>query len=263
MPPEGAPLQSSRAAASMSAEEKRLRVDLAACYRLIAHFRMTDLIFTHISVRLPGPDHHFLINPYGLMFDEITASSLVKIDLDGNAVEPSPWKVNPAGFVIHSAIHAARSDAQCVLHTHTRAGMAVACTKEGLLPLNQFALQFYGRVGYHDYEGIAQDLDERRRLVEDLGDKDVLILRNHGLLSVGRTVAEAFTRMYYLERSCEVQVTAQASGGTLVIPSPEVCAYTERQYNGEPGDQADQGYLDLTWTALTRMLDRIDPSYRD
>lgn len=263
MPPEGATHPSPRAAASVSAEEQRLRIELAACYRLIAHFRMTDLIFTHISVRLPGPAHHFLINPYGLMFDEITASSLVKIDLDGNPVEPSPWRVNPAGFVIHSAIHAARDDAQCVLHTHTRAGMAVACLKEGLLPLNQFALQFYGRVGYHDYEGIAQDLAERERLVRDLGDKDVLVLRNHGLLSVGRTVAEAFTRMYYLERSCEVQVTAQATGAELVIPAPEICAYTEQQYNGAACDQADQDYLDLAWTALTRMLDRQDPSYRD
>ncbi len=149
---------------------------------------MTDLVFTHISVRIPGPDHHFLINPYGLMFEEITASSLVKIDLDGQAVAPTHYRVNPAGFVIHSAIHAARDDAQCVLHTHTRAGMAVSCLKDGLLPLNQMALQFYGRVGYHDYEGIAQKLDERERLVADLGDKDVMVLRNHGLLSVGRTV---------------------------------------------------------------------------
>jgi ribulose-5-phosphate 4-epimerase/fuculose-1-phosphate aldolase len=250
--------------ATPEAAERALRLELAACYRLIAHFRMTDLVFTHISARVPGPAHHFLINPYGLMFEEITASNLVKIDLDGNPVEPSSWRVNPAGFVIHSAIHAAREDAICVLHTHTRAGMAVSCLKEGLLPLNQIALQFYRRVGYHDYEGIAQKLDERERLVHDLGDKDVLILRNHGLLSVGRSVREAFLRMYYLERSCEVQVTAQATGAELLLPSPEVCAYTERQYNGTAGeDPAEDDWIDLAWSALIRTLDREDPSYRD
>lgn len=249
--------------ARLAAEERRLRIELAACYRLIARFRMTDLVFTHISVRVPGPEHHFLINPYGLMFEEITASNLVKIDLAGNPVEPTPYRVNPAGFVIHSAIHAARDDAQCVLHTHTRAGMAVSCLKEGLLPLNQMALQFYGRVAYHDYEGIAQNLDERARLVADLGDKDVMILRNHGLLSVGRTVPEAFLRMYYLERSCEVQVTAQATGAELVLPSPEVCAYVERQYNGDACESADEDWIELAWSALIRMLDREDPGYRD
>lgn len=262
MPPEGA-IQTSGPTAATSADERRLRVELAACYRLIAHFRMTDLVFTHISARVPGPEHHFLINPYGLMFDEITASNLVKIDLDGRPVAPTSYRVNPAGFVIHSAIHAARDDARCVLHTHTRSGVAVSCLKEGLLPLNQFALQFYGRVGYHDYEGIAQDLDERARLVRDLGNKDVMILRNHGLLSVGRTVPEAFMRMYYLERSCEVQVTAQATGAEMVFPSPEVCAYVESQYNGAASEQADEDYLDLAWSALTRMLDRESPSYRD
>src|SRR5471032_2525739 len=176
--------------------EKQLREELAACYRLITHYRMSDLIFTHISVRIPGPEHHFLINPYGLMFDEITASSLVKIGLDGRAVEPSPYPVNPAGFVIHSAIHGARGDAQCVLHTHTKAGCAVAALKCGLLPINQISMQFYDRIAYHDYEGIALDMAEQQRLVQDLGDKDVLMLRNHGLLSVGTTVAQAFLRMY-------------------------------------------------------------------
>jgi ribulose-5-phosphate 4-epimerase/fuculose-1-phosphate aldolase len=262
MPPEGTSgIQPARAADA--AGERALRTELAACYRLIARFRMTDLVFTHISVRVPGPAHHFLINPYGLMFEEITASSLVKIDLEGQAVEPSPYRVNPAGFVIHSAIHAAREDAQCVLHTHTRAGIAVSCLQEGLLPLNQFALQFYGRVAYHDYEGIAQKLDERERLVRDLGDKDVMILRNHGLLSVGRSVREAFLRMYYLERSCEVQVTAQATGAALVLPSPEICAYVEQQYNGQACDPADEDWIDLAWSALVRTLDREDPSYRD
>ena len=247
---------------TMTEAEWTQRVNLAAAYRLIAYYGWDDLVDTHISARVPGPEHHFLINPYGLMFDEITASNLVKIDLNGQPVGPAAHRVNPAGFVIHSAIHAAREDAQCVLHTHTRAGMAVSCLKEGLLPLNQMALQFYGRVAYHDYEGIAQDLDERARLVADLGDKDVMILRNHGLLSVGRTVREAFLRMYYLERSCEVQVTAQATGAEIVLPSPEVCAYVERQHNGGTGETADDDWIALAWSALIRTLDREDPTYR-
>ena len=203
-----------------SAEEWRLRQELAACYRLIAHFRMTDLIFTHISARIPGPEHHFLINPYGLWFDEITASNLVKIDLQGQAVEPSPYSVNPAGFVIHSAIHGARENAQCVLHTHTRAGCAVAAQRDGLLPLNQISMEFYGNVAYHDYEGIALDLDERERLVKDLGDKPVLILRNHGLLT--NLVINAIVHAYgdcdrVADRLAEkpigtIRITAQADG---------------------------------------------------
>ncbi|TXH36003.1 MAG: class II aldolase/adducin family protein [Rhodospirillaceae bacterium] len=250
-----------------SAEEWRLRQELAAVYRLIAHFRMTDLIFTHISVRLPGPEHHFLINPYGLFFDEITASNLVKIDLQGNAVEPSPYKVNPAGFVIHSAIHGARDDAHCVLHTHTKAGCAVAAQAGGLLPLNQISLEFYNNVAYHDYEGIALDLDERKRLVKDLGAKPVLVLRNHGLLTVGRTPQQAFLRMYYLEKACEIQLAAQA-GGQLVVPSQAVCEHTERQFNDtgralEEGQFKDLDGYDLAWTALLRLLDRIDPTYKN
>jgi ribulose-5-phosphate 4-epimerase/fuculose-1-phosphate aldolase len=260
----GNPAGSSR----YGAEEWRLRQELAACYRLIAHFRMTDLIFTHISVRLPGPDHHFLINPYGLFFDEITASNLVKIDLSGKALEPSPYSVNPAGFVIHSAIHGARSDAQCVLHTHTKAGCAVAAQQDGLLPLNQISMEFYGNVAYHDYEGIALDLDEQQRLVRDLGDKPVLILRNHGLLTVGETVQQAFLRMYYLEKACEIQLAAQAGGQALVLPSAAVCAHTERQFN-EPNREINVGQLEdtdgygLAWTALLRLIDRIDPSYKE
>lgn len=247
--------------------EQRLRQELAACYRLIAHFRMSDLIFTHISVRLPGPEHHFLINPYGLMFDEITASNLVKIDLDGRAVEPSPYPVNPAGFVIHSAIHAAREDAQCVLHTHTKAGCAVAALKCGLLPVNQISMEFYGRVAYHDYEGVALDLDEQKRLVYDLGDKSVLMLRNHGLLTVGETVGQTFLRMYYLEKACEIQLAAQACGEVL-LPPAAVCEYTERQFN-DPGRPLQEGELDdpdgmqLAWAALLRLLDRVAPNYRD
>ena len=247
--------------------ELRLRQELAACYRLIAHFRMTDLIFTHISVRIPGPEHHFLINPYGLMFDEITASNLVKIDLQGNAVEPSPYRVNPAGFVIHSAIHGAREDAQCVLHTHTKAGCAVAALKCGLLPVNQISMEFYGKVAYHDYEGVALDMDEQQRLVADLGDKPVLMLRNHGLLTVGETVSEAFLRMYYLEKACEIQLAAQAAG-EIVLPSDAVCAHTERQFNDharqlKERELIDTGAMQLAWNALLRLLERVAPDYRD
>jgi ribulose-5-phosphate 4-epimerase/fuculose-1-phosphate aldolase len=261
------PLHAPLPPSSCSPEERILRQELAACYRLVAHFRMTDLIFTHISVRLPGPEHHFLINPYGLMFDEIRASDLVKIDLQGRPVEPTRHKVNPAGFVIHSAIHAAREDARCVLHTHTRAGCAVAAQPAGLLPVNQISMEFYGRVAYHGYEGVALNLDEQKRLVADLGDKPVMILRNHGLLTVGETVAQAFLRMYYLEKACDIQLAAQA-GGELLLPSHEVCEYTQRQFN-EParpladGELSDPDANELAWQALLRLLDRVAPDYRD
>ncbi|MFE5617046.1 class II aldolase/adducin family protein [Streptomyces sp. NPDC056470] len=247
-----------------TAEELRLRRELAAVYRLVAHFRMTDLIFTHISLRLPGPDHHFLINPYGLLFEEITASNLVKIDLDGNPVEPTPHPVNPAGFVIHSAIHAAREDAHCVLHTHTKAGCAVAAQEGGLLPLNQMSMEFYDRVGYHDYEGVALNLDEQRRLVADIGTHPALVLRNHGLLTVGESAAQAFLRMYYLERACEIQIAAQSSGVPLVVPDAEVCAYTARQLTGEAtSDFEDDDAYGLAWAAMLRLLDRTCPDYKD
>jgi ribulose-5-phosphate 4-epimerase/fuculose-1-phosphate aldolase len=246
--------------------ENRLREDLAACYRLAAHYRMSDLIFTHFSVRIPGPEHHFLINPYGLLFEEITASSLVKINMQGQPVQATPHRVNPAGFVIHSAIHAAREDAQCVLHTHTRAGCAVACQAKGLLPINQFALTFYERIGYHTYEGVALDLDEQARLVADLGDNDVMILRNHGLLTVGRTIAEAFIRLFYLEKACEVQLAAQA-GGTLVIPEQEVCSRARAQLNNPARERRERELdnpdgIDLAWQALLRQLESIAPGYR-
>ncbi|CAM5735758.1 class II aldolase/adducin family protein [Streptomyces hirsutus] len=245
-------------------EELRLRRELAAVYRLVAHFRMTDLIFTHISLRLPGPDHHFLINPYGLLFEEITASNLVKIDLSGDPVEPTPYPVNPAGFVIHSAIHAAREDARCVLHTHTKAGCAVAAQQGGLLPLNQMSMEFHHRVGYHDYEGVALNLDEQQRLVADIGTHPALILRNHGLLTVGESAAQAFLRMYYLEKACEIQVTAQAGGVPLVVPPAEVCEYTARQLSGEEtGDFEDDDAYELAWAAMLRLLDRIAPDYKD
>lgn len=261
------PLHAPLPPSSCSPEERTLRQELAACYRLVAHFRMTDLIFTHISVRLPGPEHHFLINPYGLMFDEIRASDLVKIDLQGRPVEPTRHKVNPAGFVIHSAIHAAREDARCVLHTHTRAGCAVAAQPAGLLPVNQISMEFYGRVAYHGYEGVALNLDEQKRLVADLGDKPVMILRNHGLLTVGETVAQAFLRMYYLEKACDIQLAAQA-GGEPLLPSHEVCEHTQRQFN-EParpladGELSDPDANELAWQALLRLLDRVAPDYRD
>lgn len=249
-----------------STEEWELRVQLAACYRLVAHFRMTDLIFTHISARLPGAEHHFLINPYGLMFDEITASSLVKIDLAGRPLQPTRYATNPAGFVIHSAIHAAREDAQCILHTHTRAGCAVAAQACGLLPLNQMSMEFHDRLGYHDYEGVAFSFEEQSRLVADLGEHIGLVLRNHGLLTVGGTVQQAFLRMFYLEKACEIQVTAQAAG-ELIIPSRAVCEHTALQLNeparpARPGDLYDADGMGLAWQALLRMLERTDPSYR-
>ncbi len=212
--------------------------------------------YTHISARVPGSPGHFLINPYGMMFHEITASSLVKIDYDGNLVEPAQHPINYAGFVIHSAIHAARPDVTCVLHTHTRAGVAVSCLKEGLLSLNQFSAGFYNRVGYHDYEGIATNLDERQRLVRDVGDKRVLILRNHGLLTAGRSVPEAFQLMYYLEQSCRVQMDLMASRGSINPLSDEVSEYTARQC--ETGTQ----HGEREWPALLRLLDAKDPSYQ-
>jgi ribulose-5-phosphate 4-epimerase/fuculose-1-phosphate aldolase len=246
------------------ATEAQLRQELAAVYRLVAHYRMTDLVFTHISVRLPGDEDHFLINPYGLFFDEITASSLVRIDLDGNVIGESPHRVNPAGFVIHSAIHRARPDAMCVLHTHTLAGCAVAASASGLLPVNQISMEFFGRVGYHNYEGVALNLDEQKRLVEDLGTRDALILRNHGLLTVGATPARAFLRMYYLNKACEIQVAASQLG-ELVIPDPRISEHAAQQLVGDAADDDftdDVGY-DLAWAAMLRMLGRTQPDYRD
>src|SRR5256886_2606516 len=201
-------------------EEWAVRVDLAACYRLVAHYGWEDLVFTHITARVPGTEDQFLINPYGMFFDEITASSLVKIDLQGKKLDDSPHGVNPAGFVIHSAIHAARHDARCVLHTHTVSGIAVSAQREGLLPISQHAMSVIPSLGYHDFEGIATRDDEKPRLVADLGDSTHLILRNHGLLTVAETVADAFVAMYFLESSCAIQVRAQSGGGEL-IPVPK------------------------------------------
>ena len=246
-----------RSSQRWSAGEQEARIDLAACYRLIAQFRMTDLVYTHISARIPGTEH-FLLNPYGLLFDEVTASNLVRIDIEGNIVEDTPYTVNPAGFTIHSAVHRARPDVNCVLHTHTRAGIAVSALREGLLPISQIALQFHDRLAYHDYEGIALDLDERDRLARDLGDRKAMILRNHGLLTAGGSVAEAFSLMFYLERACEIQVAALSSGRELIMPSPEVCAKVARQY-----EEDDEPAGTREWRALLRQLDRTDPGYRD
>ena len=235
------------------------RVELAACYRLLALHRMTDLIYTHATVRVPGEPGHFLINPYGHSWEESTASSLVKSDGDGNRVGVVPHRVIPAGFTIHSAVHMARHDAACVIHTHTRAGMAVSACRDGLLPLNQVALQFYGRLGLHDFEGIALDLDERGRIVRDLGSSCGLILRNHGLLTVGRSVAEAFSLMFYLNLACEVQVATLSMGAEIVVPPRDVCERVGRQYDQMAFDDGD---LALEWAAHLRRLDALDPGYR-
>lgn len=239
-------------------DEQELREDLAAAYRLIALFGMSDTVFTHLSVRVPGAGHRFLVNPYGLLFEEITAGSLVLVDADGEPAQETSWPVNPAGFVIHSAVHRGRENAACVMHTHTLAGMAVAAQQGGLLPLNQMSIEFHDELGIHDYEGIAADdnLGERDRIVRDLGDRHALILRNHGLLTVGATVAEAFYWMYYLERCCRLQVAAQSCGVPLSVPPPQVVARTARQFSGE----VNKGWL--PWQALRRKLDREQPDYR-
>lgn len=243
----------------VTAAEWQARVDLAAAYRLVSLYGWDDLIFTHISARVPGGDHHFLLNPYGMMFEEVTASSLVKIDLQGNKVMDSPYFINPAGFTIHSAVHEAREDALCVMHLHTRYGIAVSAQKDGLLPLSQQAMFALGSLAYHDYEGLALDEREKPRLVADFGNRKFLILRNHGLLTVGRTVAEAFLGMFLLERACEIQILAQ-SGGSELSPIP-------KEIIGRVASQMDAVTVGmgatLTWPGLLRKLERIDPSYRE
>jgi ribulose-5-phosphate 4-epimerase/fuculose-1-phosphate aldolase len=242
----------------VSDEEWAVRVELAAAYRLIAHFGWDDLIFTHISARVPGPDEQFLINPYGLLFEEMTASSLVKVDLDGNVIEPSPYPINPAGFTIHSAIHAARRDVGCVMHLHTVDGVAVSAQAAGLMPLNQTAMILNGAVGYHEYEGVALDLAERPRLVADLGPRPAMILRNHGTLTVGRSIPGAFLTMYFLERACSIQIATLAGGSALHHPADAVQEVVRRQASAGVG-----GVENLAWAALLRMLDRKNPGYRD
>src|SRR3954471_21733714 len=219
----------------VSAEEWQTRVNLAACYRLAAHYRMTDLMYTHISARVPGPEHHFLINAFGLLWSEISASTLVKVTLDGEIVDdPTGSGINRAGYVIHSAVHRARADVQCVMHTHTQAGIAVSAQDAGLLPLSQHAMRFTDRVAYHDYEGLALELDEQARLVADLGTHKAMILRNHGLLTCGASIAEAFDYMYYLERACQAQVTATNGGAKLHLPPAAVAEKTASQFRNLP-----------------------------
>ncbi len=245
------------APAPISPDERQTRIDLAAAYRLVAHFGWDDLIFTHISARVPGPDHHFLINPYGMLFSEITASSLVKVDLEGAKIGPTDYDINPAGFTIHSAVHAAREDARCVLHLHTVAGVAVSAQQDGLLPLNQTALLVRGEIGYHEYEGVALDHDERPRLVADLGSRSLLMLRNHGTLAVGPSVPEAFLSMYFLERACATQIATLAGGAALHFPSDEVQALVHKQAR-----YGTSSIARLAWAPLLRMLDAKDPGYR-
>ena len=240
------------------AEDWAMRVDLAACYRMVAHHGWDDLVFTHISARVPGGGDHFLINPYGLLFEEVTASSLVKVDLAGEKVMASPFAINPAGFVIHSAIHAARDDAHCVLHLHTSAGVAVSCQKDGLLPISQPSIFVQAGLAYHDYEGVALDDAEKPRLVAGFGKNIFLILRNHGLLTVGQTVADAFLAMFVLQRACEIQVMAQ-SGGAALIPIPQPILDGARAQSA----QVTRGLGGaLAWPGILRKLDRLDPSYR-
>jgi ribulose-5-phosphate 4-epimerase/fuculose-1-phosphate aldolase len=239
----------------VSAEEWQARVDLAALYRLVALYGWDDLIYTHISARIPGPEHHFLINPYGMLFEEITASSLVKIDLEGKILQETPYFINPAGFTIHSAIHHAREDAKFVMHLHSDQGVAVAAQKEGLLPLSQHALIVLPQLAYHDYEGIALNLDERERLVADIGTKTLMLLRNHGTLSVGESAANCWVGMYYLERACKQQVMALSAGRENVLFAPEASqAEVKGQTSRGVGGQ-------LAWPGCLRKLDRELPGY--
>jgi len=241
----------------VSDEEWAIRVDLACAYRMIAYYGWDDLIFTHLSARIPGPEHHFLLNPYNLMFEEVTASSLVKVDVNGNPVESTPFITNPAGFTIHSAIHMAREDAHAVMHLHTPAGQAVSAHNDGLLPLTQTAMLIRGEIAFHDYEGVAVDLDERERLVAELGAKNAMILRNHGTLAVGKNVGECFIRLYYLERACQAQIMALSAGDNLNNPpqgSPEITAQ-----QGAVGLPMAANFL--AWPALKRKAYRLDPSF--
>ena len=241
----------------VSPEEWALRVDLAACYRLVAAYGWSDLIFTHISARIPGPEHHFLINPYGLMFDEITASSLIKVDQQCNKLIDSPFPVNPAGFVIHSAVHEAREDAGCVLHTHTRAGVAVSAQAGGVLPISQQSTFVLASLAYHTYEGVAFRDDEKPRLQADLGKANFLMLRNHGLLTVGPSIADAFLSMYIFETTCHIQIAAQA-GGTLTEVNPLIVQGVAQAMRVQTSGMGGA----FAWPSLLRKADRLDPSFR-
>lgn len=242
----------------VSEQEWQLRVDLAACYRIIAHYGWDDLVFTHISARIPGDNPEFLINPYGMFFEEVTASSLVKVDLQGNKLMDSPYEINPAGFNIHSAVHEAREDAHCVLHLHTNAGVAISALKDGLVPLSQQSLFPLSGLSYHGYEGIALNPDEKARLVADLGETNFMILRNHGLLTCAGTIADAFLFMYVLQRACEIQLMAQSTGKELVsIPAPILAGI---QAQADQVTHAAGGLL--AWPGILRKLERLDPSFK-
>ena len=244
----------------MAQTEQELRVQLAACYRIFDYMGWSEMIYNHITVKVPGPEHHFLINPFGLHYSEVKASNLVKVDIDGNIVADTDYAVNPAGIVIHTAIHAARPDIQCIAHTHTNAGMAVACTQEGLRTDNFYSALMHNQVAYHDFEGITVMDDEKSRLVANLGDKSLMILRNHGLLAGGRTIPEAFQNIWGMERACQVQVTTDSTGRPIVPVGPEILAKSEQlmaiQAIGEPAGE-------LEFNAVARLIDKIDPSYKD
>lgn len=246
-----------RRPAGMDEAEWQVRCELAAAYRLFAQLGWHELIYNHLTVRVPGTPH-FLINPFGLMYREISASKLVKIDLDGRKVEPSPWSVNPAGFIVHSAVHAARADAHCVMHTHTTAGQVVACQQGGLLDLSFNSMFYAGRVAYHDFEGITLDREECERLAADLGDRNVMILRNHGLLVCGPSIGDAFAEHYMLQRACEVQVAAQATGVPLLQPRREIAERAAAQYD-RTARQGDQNRL--LWDAMLRWAWDLDPGF--
>jgi len=258
-----------RLADTEAATEREVRVELAACYRIFDLLGWTELIFNHITAKVPGPEEHFLINPFGLHYSEITASNLVKIDLDGNIIGDGEWSVNLAGFVIHSAIHRARPDVKCITHTHTTTGMAVACLEAGLTQTNFYSAMMHDSVAYHDFEGITTRPDECDRLVDSLGEKDLLILRNHGLLTCGPTIAEAFTNHYRLQRACDVQIAtaaaAPASGGGIIPVSEAAARYSteKRGLVGMGESDADAHVSAQSFNALKRLIDRKDPSYRD
>jgi ribulose-5-phosphate 4-epimerase/fuculose-1-phosphate aldolase len=244
----------------MAQTERQLRVQLAACYRIFDYMGWSEMIYNHITVKVPGDEHHFLINPYGLHYKEVTASNLVKVDIEGNIVEDTEYRVNPAGIVIHTAIHAARPDVQCIAHTHTNAGMAVACTEEGLRTDNFYSALLHNQIAYHDFEGITVNDDEKPRLIANLGDKSLMILRNHGLLAGGRTIPEAFQNLWAMERACQVQVTTDSTGRPNIPVGPEILAKSEQlmamQAMGGPSGE-------LEFKALTRLIEKIDPSYKD
>ncbi len=248
---------------SADAAEREVRTQLAAAYRLVDYFGWNELIYGHLTVKVPGPDDHFLINPYGLNYDEVTASNLVKIDLHGNVVDGSDYPVSRAGFVIHSAIHMARSDEnKCVMHTHTRAGMALAALQDGLLPISMMSTRFHNRIAYHDYEGVSLYDDERERLLASLGEKKAMILRNHGLLTVGRSVSEAFLNLYRLERSCQIQIDAAAAGTLNTLPAT-VAEKSAREIDEFSELESDSGVGAVEFAALMRKMDKLDSTYRD